>query len=63
MHDNLVGLYVNDVDFFLSKSAKHPLSQNMPIERSALFFRSGKMCAFRAAIGRVFCGSKAVCDE
>ena len=63
MHDNLVGLSINDLEFLLLKSAKHPLSQNMPIERSALFFRSGKMCACRAAIGRVFCGSKAACDE
>ena len=63
VNDNLVGLSVNDVDFSLSKSAKHPLSQNMPIERSALYFRSGKMCACSAAIWRVFCGSKAVCDE
>ena len=39
--------------FLLSKIAMHPLSQNMPIERSALFFRSGKMCACRALMGRV----------
>ena len=63
MHDVIVGLFVNDVDFLSSKSAKHPLSQNMPIEWSALFFKLGKMYACRAAIGRVFLGSKAVCDE
>ena len=49
--------------FLSSKSAKHPLSQNMLIERSALFFKSGKMCACRASMGRVFCRSKSVCDE
>ena len=63
MHDNLVGFSVNDVDFLSSKKAKHTLSQNMLIERSDLFFRSGNLFAFRAAIGRVFCGIKAVCDE
>ena len=48
---------------FLSlKSANHPLSQNMPIERSDLFFRSGQLCACRSEIGRLFCGSKAMCD-
>ena len=55
MHDVLVCSFVNDVDFFFSsKSAKHPLSKNMPIERSALFFKSGKMCACCASRGRVF---------
>ena len=49
--------------FLLSKIAMHPLSQNMPIERSALFFRSGKMCACYASTGRVFWGSRAVCKE
>ena len=39
--------------FSSSKSTKHLFSQNMPIERSALFFKSGKMCACRASIGRV----------
>ena len=39
--------------FLLSKIAMHPLSQNMPIERSALFLRSGKTCAYRASRGRV----------
>ena len=37
--------------FLSSESAKHPLSQNMPIERSALFFLSGKMCACCALMG------------
>ena len=63
MHDVLVGSFVDDVYFLSSKSAKHPLSQNMPIERSALFFKSGKMCACRDLMGRVFCGSKSVHDE
>ena len=40
-------------NFLLSKIAMHPFSQNMLIERSALFFRSGKMCACRASMGRV----------
>ena len=31
--------------FLSSKSARHPLLQNMPIESSALFLRSEKMCA------------------
>ena len=53
MHDVFVGLFVDDVYFLLSKIAMHPLSQNMPIERSALFLRSGKMCAYRASMGRV----------
>ena len=39
--------------FLLSKSPKHPLSQNMTIERSALFLNSGEMCACRASVGRV----------
>ena len=63
MHDVLVGSFVDDVYFFIFKSAKHLLSQNMTIERSALLFKLGKMCACRALMGRVFCGSKAVCDE
>ena len=54
VHDVLVGYFVDDVDFFVIESAKHPLSQNIPIERSALFFRLGKFCACRAAIRRVF---------
>ena len=40
--------------FSSPKSAKHPLSQNMPIERIALFFKSKKMYACRASMGRVF---------
>ena len=39
--------------FLSSKIAKHPLSQNMLIERSALFLKSGEMCACHASIGRV----------
>ena len=53
MHDFLVGSFADDVYLFIIESAKHPLSQNMPIERSALFFRSGKMCSCRALMGRV----------
>ena len=49
--------------FLLSKIAMHPLSQNMLIERSALFFRSGKMCACRASMGRVSWGSRLVWEE
>ena len=41
----------------------HPLSQNMPIERSVLFFRSWKMCACRASMGRVSWGSRLVWEE
>ena len=50
-------------NFLSSKSAKHLLSQNIPIERSDLFFLSGKFCACRASMGRVSWGSKAVWDE
>ena len=53
MHDVFVGSSVDDVYLLSSKSAKHSLSQNMPIERSALFFNSGKMCACRDSMGRV----------
>ena len=49
--------------FLSPKSARHPLSQNMSIERSALFLRSGKMCACCASMGRVSWGSKAVWEE
>ena len=37
VHDVFVGSSVDDVYLLSSKSAKHSLSQNMPIERSALF--------------------------
>ena len=53
VHGVFVRLFVDDVYFLLSKIAMHPLSQNMPIERSAFFFRSGKMCACRVSMGRV----------
>ena len=42
MHDVSVNLFFYDVYFLLSKITMHPLLQNMPIERSALFFSSGK---------------------
>ena len=50
------------LNFLLSKIAMHLLSQNMPIERSALFFRSVKMCVCRDLMVRVSWGSRAVCE-
>ena len=41
----------------------HPLSQNMPIEMSALFLRSGRMCACHTSMGRVSWGSRSVWEE
>ena len=35
-----------------SNCAMHPLSQNMPIDKRALLFKSGKMCASLAFKGR-----------
>ena len=40
--------------FLSSKSDKHTLSQNMPIERSALFFKSGKCVLFVLREGACF---------
>ena len=42
MHDVFVGIFKMMCTFLLSKIAMHPLSQNMPIERSALFLSSEK---------------------
>ena len=60
MRDVFVGLFVDDVYLFIVKNCVHPLSQNMPIERSAFFLRSGKMCEYRASMGRVSRESRAV---
>ena len=49
--------------FLLSKIVMHTLSQNMTIERSALFLKSGKMCACRGSMGRVSRSSKSVWEE
>ena len=38
------------------------LSQSMPIEISGCF-NFGNTCAFRAALGRFSCGSRAICVE
>ena len=49
--------------FFIINTAMHPLLQNMPIERSALFLRSGKMCAWCASIGILSWGSRELWEE
>ena len=51
------------VTVLLVKVASHPWSQNWPIEIRALFWRSGKMCAWQVARGKVGRLSKAVWVE